>query len=371
MIRLSKLLSTAALLAAALLAAPQCVHAQDEPAAGFEGLVEVSEVLLDVLALDKKGNVVRGLGPDDFLVVENGELVELTGVSFYTTRYGEDAEAGPVPDGGAPEIPASRFFILFFHHQPTASSILTNHRQQIMKAGRTAHNWVRDAMSPSDWAAVVSHNGSLAVYQDFTQDRDSLLAAVAEATRGRRVENPKPSQWKREAAASHFSLRRGLPTPPDLRPETRRIYDALRLVAEATRPIVGRKNLLLYTLGFGQFDDITLDSYPDPRHYPAMQQSLNDTNVALYPMDMTHRDVFSSQARFLLQIALDAGGIYLSNRVSFKSRLERIGRENLGYYLLSFRATHPAGESGYRSVRVGTKDRRIRIRAQRGYRYGL
>ncbi len=40
--------------------------------ASFEGSIEVSEVLLDVLAVDRQGTIVTGLGKDDFLVEEDG-----------------------------------------------------------------------------------------------------------------------------------------------------------------------------------------------------------------------------------------------------------------------------------------------------------
>ena len=68
-------------LTACLLALPwQRATAQEDPAAGFEGMIEVSEVLLDVLAVDRSGKIVTGLGKDDFIVEENGEPIEITGV---------------------------------------------------------------------------------------------------------------------------------------------------------------------------------------------------------------------------------------------------------------------------------------------------
>ena len=50
-----------------LLSAVPAVAQEGSPAASFDDLVEVSEVLLDVLVTDKKGNVIVGLGPDDFV----------------------------------------------------------------------------------------------------------------------------------------------------------------------------------------------------------------------------------------------------------------------------------------------------------------
>ncbi|MCP4658814.1 MAG: hypothetical protein GY856_25670, partial [bacterium] len=74
-------------IAVAVLASPWAILAQEEPAAEFGELVEVSEVLLDVLVTDRQGNVILGLGPDDFIIEEAGETIPLTGASFYSNRF--------------------------------------------------------------------------------------------------------------------------------------------------------------------------------------------------------------------------------------------------------------------------------------------
>ena len=83
-----------------------------EPDRRFEGRVEVSEVLFDVVVTDKKGNIVTGLEAGDFIIKAEGRTVEPTSVAFYTTRYADE--------GAADQIPASRYFIFFFHDQRRA-----------------------------------------------------------------------------------------------------------------------------------------------------------------------------------------------------------------------------------------------------------
>ena len=68
---------------------------------------------------------------------------------------------------------------------------------------------------------------------------------------------------------------------------------------------------------------------------------------------------------------MDSGGFYHYNIVNFKTPLMRISLENTGYYVLSYRTEHPAGESGYRHVTVKSKDKKIKMRTRRGYRYGV
>lgn len=353
----------------AVLVLPGLCHAQEEPAGEFGELIEVTEVFLDVLATDRKGDVVPGLGKDDFIVRENGEPVEIASLAYYTTRYGEDEGAGGAES--APEIPASRYFILFFHDQRRNASPLNRLLQKQLDAGRRAHEWVRDKLSGSDWVAVVSYDVKLVVHRDFTQDTGSLVEAIHEASLGRRPDAPPPSQRARMATGTEPSLWRGLPHNADLDKDTTRIYDALRLIAEACRPIVGRKNVLLFTAGFGELDLSLGFARPDERFYPEMEQALNDSNVAVYPIDLVPPELEHTQSDFLTQLANDTGGFYHRKVINFSTPLERIGDENRGYYLLSFRTEHPAGESGYREVTVRAKSDKVRVRARRGYRYGI
>ena len=345
---------------------------QEEPPAEFRELIEVTEVFLDVLVTDKKGKVVPGLGADDFVVTEDGEPVELTSCAFYTTAYGAEPPAAVESAGeSAVEIPASRYFIFFFHDQTRNATPQNRLLQKQLDAGRQAHNWVRDKLTGSDWVAVVSYDVKLVVHQDFTQDRGSLLAAIGDAAMAKDPGVLPPSRRKRETAGTEPSLLRGLPGGADLDKETTRIYDAIRLLAEASRPIVGRKSLLLFTIGFGDLDTRMRTSRGDPRYYPAMEKALNDSNVAVYPIDLKPVEFQGLQEDFLNQLADDSGGSFYTNVVNFTTPLQQIAAENTGYYLMSFRTEHPAGESGYREIKVKVKSGKVRVRTRRGYLYGI
>ncbi len=352
-----------AALTTTLLATP--AHPQEEPAAGFEELVEVTEVLLDVLATDRSGEVVTGLGKDDFVVLEDGEPVAVTGVSFYTTRYGDGDE--PLPDAA---VPSSRYFILFFDDLSRDGLI----RRQL-DAARGARRWVEEHMLPSDWVAVASYDVKLKIHQDFTQNRDALLAGIDSAARRR---DPEKNVGRRELGrggrrlppSGAPSLLRQLPQGKALRKKTKRIYDGVRLVAEAAGFIVGRKNLVLFSIGFGELDSTGLIARGDRRYYPRMEQALNDHNVAIYPVDLA-RSVNHLQSSFLSQLASDTGGYYYRGVINFLAPLKQISQENSGYYLLSYQSEHPAAEAGYQEVKVKARDRAFKVRARKGYRYGV
>lgn len=337
----------------------------DEPLldVSFKEMVEVSEVLLDVLVTDGEGNAVEGLGKDDFIVEEDGEPVKLTGVSYYTTRYSDDSL-----DSEAEEPPASRFFILFFHSQWQSSSGTNLIRRQL-RAAIQSRQWIREEMLPSDWIAVVSYGSKFQVYQDFTQDRDALERAVKGAASGKKPSND--VALRRRTGGFELSILQRLPRGRELRQRSKNIYEAISLVAEATGYAVGRKNLLLFTTGFGKFDHYGRQAEPDPKYYPQLETLLNDHNVAVYPINLSAGGRGYWQTDFLTKLAEDTGGFYDDEFVRFIQPLRDIGHDNYAYYVLSYQSEHPAGEIGYQEIEVRTKDESMELRSRQGYRYGL
>ncbi len=369
---------TLALLAAmplAAAAAPQ-TQAQDQsqaadqsrPQGRFGEQMEVSEVLMDVLVTDQQGNVIIGLGPDDFVVEENGDNVPVNSVSFYSNRL----LASPAPQELASTLhidtlPEDRYFILFFddqrqHNADTSIDLVS--RQ--MDAARWAEQWVQNALLPHDWVAVASYDLKLKVQTDFTHDKKQIVDAIKDAVRGKDAGANWPSRVRDDGGPS---LVQGLPRGNDLRKETPRIYPALQLVGESVGSIRARKNLILFTTGFGQVN--SWGQYlKDPRYYPPMMQTLNDNNVAVYTIDLTPNTVDHVMSDAMNQLADETGGRYFFNFTSFLTPLTQLADENNGYYLLAYTSRHPAGEEGYQKVTVRTKNPQFQVKAREGYHFG-
>ncbi len=366
-----------------LLPVPSALAAQEpptteQPAGRFGEAVQVTEVFLDVVAVDRHGKVVPDLTAADFIVREDGEPVEITSVDFYTTRYEDlapkvDGRTGKEPGEPAPaappaEIPSARYFIFFFHDQTGEATNQSAFTRNLLDAARYARQWVRNEMQPSDWIAVVRFEQSLSVQADFTQDQKRIEQAIEDAVADRPSSLNRPSQRRRREAVDAPSLLRALPGSFALPGSVDRAYDAVRMVAEASGQIVGRKNLLLFSLGFGQIG--SKFSLPDSRYYPPMKEALNANNVAVYPIDLAGPRVETSQTNFLSLLADDTGGELFKTFHSYGEPFRRISSQTTGYYLISFRTEHPAGASGYQKIEVDTKQRGIQIRARGGYRYG-
>lgn len=360
------------LLAFAATALPVSAQDAQEPTGEFAEQVEVSEVLLDVLVTDRQGNVIIGLGPDDFVVEENGQPLDVSSVSFYSNRR----LAGPAPQAleGELEIeidtlPEDRYFVLLFDDQrqvENETSVGMIRRQ--LDAARQAKRWVERELLPNDWVAVASYDFKLKVQTDFTKDRKAITRAIDAAMKGRDPEQNWPS---RAEGTAEPALLDDLPQGDALRSETQRIYDAVRVLADAAGEIQGRKNLVLFTsgAGFGQINNVG-QYLEDPRYYPPMMQALNDNNVAAYMIDLTPLQVRHTMSDGMNQLAEETGGEYFFNFTNFLTPLGKIAEENNGYYLLAYRSGHPAGESGYQKVTVRSKSPQFEVKSREGYVYG-
>lgn len=363
-----------ALLAAAVLAAAAALPAAAQPPAPqterpFEEEIEVSEVLLDVLVTDRQGNVIVGLGPEDFVVRENGERVEIEDATFYSSSVPAESAAELAAKGIAVDrVAEDRYFILFFDDVSKYQSAEFNLMQQQMRAGRDAKDWVRRSLAPADWVAVAAFDRKLELHQDFTRDQDEIAAAIDRAVRGAEGAQNWASR-RGDLPADAPSLADDLPSGEELLEATTRIYDALTLVARAADDVRGRKNLVYFGIGFGDID--SFGQYrEDQRYYPKMERALNDANVAIYPIDLTPQGVDHPFENALSQIASDTGGRHVPFFTSFTTPLESVAAESSGYYLLAYRARHPRGASGFQEVEVETTDPQLRVRARGGYAFG-
>ncbi|HEX2163178.1 MAG TPA: VWA domain-containing protein [Thermoanaerobaculia bacterium] len=360
-------LAAALLLAAAAGASPAAAQ-EPEVERPFEEEIEVTEVLLDVLVTDRQGNVIVGLGPEDFVVREDGEPVAVEDVTFYSSSVPEESAAELEAKGVAVDrVPEDRYFILFFDDVGKYEGNRVSLMQQQLRAAADAKEWVRESLAPADWVAVAGFDRKLELHQDFTRDREAILAALDRAARGDEGRQNWSSRRGDDAAAP--SLADDLPSGRALLRATPRIYEALTLVARAAEDVRGRKNLIYFGIGFGDVD--RFGQYrEDPRYYPEMEQALNDANVAVYPVDVTPQGVTHPFENALSQVADDTGGRYYPFFTSFNTPLDRIAAESSGYYLLAYRATHRRGDEGFQSVDVDTVDPSFRVRARGGYSYG-
>ena len=113
-----------------------------------------------------------------------------------------------------------------------------------------ATRWIREDLCPADRVAIVSFKGRLRVDQDFTLDREAAVRALED------VERWKHSRVAALPAANQPSLLRALPPKRELKRRSREIESAIELLAEAAATVEGRKDLIVLTRGFADWNSV-------------------------------------------------------------------------------------------------------------------
>jgi VWFA-related protein len=131
---------------------------------------------LDVVVTDAKGNPVRGLTKNDFIVLENGKPQPVTNFSLYDTSASTASSVNPA--AAATETfeavpPPPRHFVFFIDE----IEVQRNARNRLYKR---VQEFV-EAMREGDVASVVRPTAPNKVVQEFTGDRAAIESALKTA----------------------------------------------------------------------------------------------------------------------------------------------------------------------------------------------
>jgi VWFA-related protein len=283
--------------------------------------VQAAEVVVDAIVTDKHNRIVTNLNADDFVVYEDGVPQKLTSFRLYqgTPPAKNDERPTSVPAGAvAPAQPAML-------SEPTALTILlldySSVEIQNQKLVREASTrYVREKLRPSDRIAVFSLGTSLHFLTDFTNQRDTILAALktsdaqGSAVAAERADldagmakggvglaistgiaQPTVTSGPGaasagagmvsagSAAADAMALQRiaaqyaALRSALD-RQQTREVLTAIRAIALGVKHIEGRKSLVLFSQGF-------IISQPLWPELQSVVDAANRAQLAIYSID--------------------------------------------------------------------------------------
>lgn len=210
---------------------------------------------LDVVVNDAKGNPVRGLTKDDFIVTENGVPKMVTNFSVYDVAAGSaasQATAAPAPGSTAPAAeaatpPPPRRFVFFIDDiavQKMARNRLFDNAKQFVAS-----------MREGDVAAIVRPTAASKVVQEFTGDQAALTRALKSAIEASAEEAGSRSeihrfQWALKTAGNDTErkmARREYAFAANRRVEHR--LGQLRALTNSLAGLEGRKVLVLVTTG--------------------------------------------------------------------------------------------------------------------------
>lgn len=220
--------------------------AEDRPV--FVDRVDVELVSIEVVVSDADGFRVSGLRKEDFELYEDGDLVEVS--HFYAADRAKtktdaegrlvDLHGGDEPDAGVEaNEPAGHVGIFFDELHLNAYN-----RNRVLD---DLQFFIDERLAAGDFVSIASYNGSFAMLQRATRDRDRVSQVLDQlatnSTFGNsRIETVHPSVAKR--------TKPGQSRVDDARQRILQSCQALSHYVKALGGLVGRKALVIVSEGF-------------------------------------------------------------------------------------------------------------------------
>ena len=376
-------------------ASPQA--APQAPGTTFKSGLEL--VVVNVVVRDKDGKLVRGLGREDFVVLEDGKPQAVSSFDFEeienaslpsmatTTVLGAIAQPGApaaAPASGetrpAVDMKDRRLIVLFY-------DLGSMQPEEVSRAVQSGRDYVEKKMAPADILAVVSLTTALAVDQDFTADRTALLAAL---NRLSPVEgSAAPAGTDAEIAPDTGNAFVADDTEFNIFSTDRRL-DALRAVADVLAGIEQKKSVVYFSGG------VTQSGMDNQAAVRTLVDRAVRANVSIYAADTrglaalpaggdastasargtgafsgramsSQRESFSAAQDTLSTIAEDTGGKAFFDVNEFGEVFDKVVEDTSSYYLLGYTSTNPARDGRFRRIRVSLKQPGLKLEFRSGY----
>lgn len=314
--------------------------------------VDVNLVLVDVTVTDRKGNQILGLDKNDFVIREGDDEQKVDSVDYFTNRRLLDS-----PESKAAfkveRVREERNFIFFFH-KPLDPSFAPDFRSELLRARRAAEEFVDEKMLPKDRVAIAGFDARLKIFTDLTSDKNAVKRAIEEV--GTFSDGIKQGNTPILAEID----------PKKMMNKTGTAYDAIRMLADSVDQILGRKVLVLFSPGIGEpqlFDN----AQDEQRYIRPMIEALNRANVTVYSAGM--KVPITTLEDILSRMAIETGGEFFRNPVSYNIPLKEMEKDNSGYYLVSYYSRKPKDKHGYQHIDVAVRNPEFRVKAREGYPY--
>lgn len=314
----------------------------------------VNLVRVDVSVFNRDGTPVEGLGPEDFIVREDGVLQTVETVQFvkldgqvppgYTESTAIRSAEHAAVEAAREDV---RLFVLFLddYHIDKSPTVMIPLR-------RTLKAFV-EMLGPFDLVAVMDPLTPLS-HVEFTRDRNRLLEII-EAFEGRRGE-----VFPVRSAAEEAQLSRG--NVWELRGGV--TLDALNAIVTKLGGLrEGRKSVLFVSQG----PPVTLRSSNWMR-LEEVVRSANRANVTIHTLDPRPLGSAGFGNFVLRRLSDETGGRAIFNTNDHASHLGGIIEDASAYYLVGYTPTRGEPADGkYHKIDVEVRRPRVRVVARRGY----
>lgn len=288
-------------------------------------VLSASEVLLDVVVRDKKGQIIKNLKPGDFEVYEDNVKQDVTsfrlvsrevvpGGTKTTTTSASGTTATTAPAGGREPFSNISLITLVFDRLSVDARNL---------AQKAATNFVSESLQPDDLVSVCVVDKSLRVVQQYTNDAPLLKQAIDRATStavstiesgaaDRRAAEDRLATLNeqqsgnissaagsggagiadnaREMALAQMQVR-ALETFESLErtQQGRAQINGLLAIINSLRNVPGRKAVMLFSEGLALPPDVSI-------YFRDVINAANRANISIYSIDATGLRVVSGNA---------------------------------------------------------------------------
>jgi VWFA-related protein len=393
----------AAVLTAATLAAIGALLAQDQGLVKFT--TNTNLVVVDLYARDKTGKIVTNLKKEDFTILEDGKP---QAISIFEIQNLESELLPPIAEAPktlidrtapapaiAPKAPVKpsqgpiryqdRRLIAFFFD--FASMPATDQ----VRARDAAIKFLQKQMTPSDLVSILAYTASLKVVEDFTDDRERLIATI------RKFQTGVASEMS--SAADTGAESEGDDTGSFVADETEfNIFNtdqklaALESAAHKLAAYPEKKALVYISSGL-------------PKTGVENQSQLRSTinaavraNVSFYPIDATglvaeapsgnasaasprgtgvfsgssqrgRQDSRMDQQETLVTLAADTGGKALLDNNDLSIGIVQAQRDIKSYYIIGYYSSNDAKDGRFRriEVKLNAKTLEAKLDYRKGY----
>jgi VWFA-related protein len=358
--------------------------------------VSTEIVLVNVIARDKKGNLIRDLKKEDFTVFEDGKKQELASFDFekldevLTAGGAGTMVSGSAGGGGllsskqqkTLEARDRRLMLLFFDF----SAMEPEDIDRAVGAGR---KYVETKMQPADMVALMSLVTNLKLDLDFTDDKAKILSTLSSysSSQGQGFENGTTGSSEGAGETS------GAYTPDDTDYNTfsadRKLL-ALESVMQAMGTIPQKKSLIYFSNGISQSG---VDNQSALR---AATAAAVKANVSIYPVDVRGLSAFppGGQAQAaslhgqsaysgasvlndlnanegsqesLYTLAADTGGKAFMDTNELSGVFTQVQKDTSAYYVLGYTSTNRVKDGHFRRLKVQVNRADVKLEYRAGY----
>jgi VWFA-related protein len=395
--------------------------AQDGELSSFLDRVDVDVVNVEVFVTDRDGNLVTGLGRDDFELRVDGEPVPLT--NFYVSETAArsvpelptaSADGAPQPlpepaaDAAGAEEPRRRplYLMAYVDHV----NLLPGDRKRALDELRVL---VVERAAAGDPVMLVGYDGGLEVVQPFTRDTEALERGMDQLEKAATRRQVADTQLRTLVSRIRQDTVEGVPDAgvgdvalyrQERLQEARAAYEALGNAVRGLAGVSGRKAVLfvsggiprrpgaeLAALVFGPETVGRSGGLDDLRNvYEQIAREANAHEITLYTFDArgpganfflnaesagatdyasADSFAFERDSNFqepLMEMAEDTGGRAILNTNNFADAMEGLLRDFRTFYSLGF-ASPGTGDGEYHRIEVTVKRPGLAVRHREGY----